>query len=502
MGSLLYIPGGEKIEAIHPYAEIGDSRKVIYLIVVLTIMQLAISLLTYGQALYFDEATWHYIGRNWFRHGMVPYTGGYDNKSPLIFVLYGISDMLFGVNYWFPRVLGTLVQSTGIYFLYRSAVYLAGRRAGTIAVILYGLSAMWADTKGKYVSLTETYEVSALIIAVYLWLTARGRGGLLTSGLFAALALAFRLTAVAGVLSIFIFSFLKRRADGGWFTLGVLAGSALTAGAIRLAGISLSEVWHYSFIDNLTSGSLFDRSPEEKISGLMNGFVASRLAIFYPLVIGYLIVRRSPDWIICWWLAGCYCIFRIGLFDPAHFKDILPALSLVGGFFVEWIITRYRFSFGVALAVIALCFFPGLTEPLGTVRELLGSSGMDGSGSVCRPPYSPLDNISRKRLGCWIRDHSLQTDRLLIPFFDPVVQVYSERVSPTIYFSLNENPNAMERFRREVRARRPELVVIPLGEDYRTLVGAEMRSWVQKMVDTAYRDDTCVYGYTIYRKVK
>src|SRR5437660_6706082 len=123
MGSLLYIQGREKMRTVSPSYEVAGDRKVIYLILVLTLMQLAIALLTYGQALYFDEATWHYIGRNWFRHGLVPYKGGYDNKSPLIFIIYGLSDMLFGVNYWFPRVVGTLVQSAGIWFLYRMAAH-------------------------------------------------------------------------------------------------------------------------------------------------------------------------------------------------------------------------------------------------------------------------------------------------------------------------------------------------------------------------------------------
>ena len=85
--------------------------KPIHILIVLAIIQLLITLLTDGFALSFDEAMWHYIGRNWFRHGMTPYTGGVDNKSPLIFAVFGISDWLFGVNYWFPRVLGTVIQS-------------------------------------------------------------------------------------------------------------------------------------------------------------------------------------------------------------------------------------------------------------------------------------------------------------------------------------------------------------------------------------------------------
>lgn len=472
------------------YSEAGG-RKVVYLILVLALMQLAIALLTYGQALYFDEATWHYIGRNWFRLGMAPYKGGYDNKSPLIFIIYGLSDLLFGVNYWFPRVVGTLVQTAGIWFLYRMVAYLAGRRAGILVILLYGLSSLWTSTKGKYVSLTETYEVTALIIAAYFWVTAGGWRQLFVAGLFAALAMAFRLTAVAGVLSIFIFSFLARRDHALFFAAGVVAGGAVLAAAFWLMGISLTEVWHYSFIDNVATGNLFDRSQGEKLNGLANGFIFSRLALFYPFLIGYVIVRRRLDWIICWLLGGCLCIYRIGLFDPAHFKDILPPLSLAGGIFADRMIARYALSFRVCLVGIALCFFPGMAEPMGTVRELTHPVAA-GWG----------DNVSRKRLGWWIRDHTHETDRVLIPFFNPVVQAYSERLSPTIYFSLNESPEARERFYREVREHRPEMVIVPLSDDYRKLVSFGMRSWIGQMVDRGYRADTCLYGYTIYRKVK
>src|SRR5882724_6995205 len=91
------------------------------LIIIMGILQLMVTLLTHGFTLSFAEAMWHYIGRNWFRHGLTPYSGGVDNKSPLIFAVYGLSDKLFGVNYWFPRLLGVLVQSVGMYYVYRIA---------------------------------------------------------------------------------------------------------------------------------------------------------------------------------------------------------------------------------------------------------------------------------------------------------------------------------------------------------------------------------------------
>ncbi len=86
-------------------AQNKDSKlKPLQIIFVLAILQFVISFLTDPMMLTFDESMWQYIGRNWIRNGLVPYTGGIDNKSPLIFFIFGISDRLFGVNYWFPRL--------------------------------------------------------------------------------------------------------------------------------------------------------------------------------------------------------------------------------------------------------------------------------------------------------------------------------------------------------------------------------------------------------------
>src|ERR1700744_2081991 len=110
------------------------------IIIILTLIQLFITLLTNGFAMSSDEATWHYIGRNWFRNGLVPYSGGADNKSPLFYVTFGLSDYLFGVNYWFPRVLGTILQAAGIFYVYKIAKHISGKQAGLLACSFYGRS--------------------------------------------------------------------------------------------------------------------------------------------------------------------------------------------------------------------------------------------------------------------------------------------------------------------------------------------------------------------------
>src|SRR5450755_3619822 len=139
--------------------------KPLQLICIMAILQVVIAFFTDPMILSFDEAMWQYIGRNWIRNGLVPYQGGIDNKSPLIFLVFGISDRLFGVNYWFPRLIGILVQSAGIYGLYKIAEKMFSPFAGILTISFYGLSLLWHSTGGKYVSYTETYAITAVIIS-------------------------------------------------------------------------------------------------------------------------------------------------------------------------------------------------------------------------------------------------------------------------------------------------------------------------------------------------
>ncbi|MDB5157886.1 MAG: hypothetical protein JWR50_2593, partial [Mucilaginibacter sp.] len=216
---------------------------VFYLLIVLIFLQLFISLLTNGFALSQDEAMWHYIGRNWFRNGLVPYSGGTDNKSPLFYTIFGISDLFFGVNYWFPRVFGTLFQSVGIFFLYKIANQLAGRRAGLLAVSFYGLSVLWHGADGRYVSYTETYEITLIIISFYLLLNAENKARIFFSGMISAIALMFRLSAFFAIIALLIMCVRKGKKSAIWFSTGLIFGFFAILLAGIFAGIDPREVY-------------------------------------------------------------------------------------------------------------------------------------------------------------------------------------------------------------------------------------------------------------------
>jgi len=473
----------------------------IYIIIGFALLQLVITLFSDGFVLSFDEAMWHYIGRNWFRHGMVPYSGGVDNKSPLIFAVFGLSDQFFGVNYWFPRLLGTIVQSVGLYYVYKIARQTAGVRAGMLAILFYGLSLLWHATGGKYVSYTETYGVTFTIIAFYHFLSAQNSKAFFISGFLAGIALGFRLTAIFGIVAIFIASLRKSRKDTLMFCAGVLASIFLLLMAAFFAGIDLHNLYTYALVDNFGSGSATDHSLGWKIENFSNKFFFSGMILFYPLVMAYFIIKGRVNWLGLWLILAFTGISIIGIYDTVHLKELLPALSLMSAFAVAHLTNSYKIPVKWVYLLIIVLFFPRISEPLSNLKSLIWPK-VDEQENYCRQPYTIPDEGTRKELGLWVRENTKEQDKVFVAGFGAQVQVYTERLSPTIYFNVTQTRIAKERFFRDMQANKPEVILVPLFPEYREYVGGDLLLYVDELVAKDYYLDRCLYNYNVYRKRK
>jgi len=470
---------------------------ILQIIGLLFILQIAIALLTDGFCLSFDEAMWHYIGRNWFRNGLAPYAGGVDNKSPLIFAIFGLSDTLFGVNYWFPRVLASICESVGIFYIYKIARQFAGHRAGMTAISLYGLSLLWHNTGGKYVSYTETYEVLFVIISFYRLLKAKDRKDIFITGVLVGIAAAFRITAIFAALVVLINCFRKDRS----YVLAFIAGSAVSVlcliGIAFLFGVDLHTIFTNLLFDNFNSGSATDHTLSWKLYNMTDKFIWSAMPLFYPLVFGYLFIKRRVDVFVWWFILAFTGICAVGIFDVVHLKEVLPALSLIGGFFVASVENRFRLPAMPTILLIWIVFFPKSSEPVQNLRKLFSSD--QPKEQYCQSPYTIPNEGTRKELGRWIRDNTPLKDMVYVAGYGAQIQAYSERVSPTIYFNVTQTPMAKERFYRDMEQHKPAMILLPLFTQYKETVGKDMRDYVDRLVAKDYRPEGCVYNYSIYK---
>jgi 4-amino-4-deoxy-L-arabinose transferase-like glycosyltransferase len=471
---------------------------VMHLIIMLAIFQCIIAFFSYDQTLTFDEAMWQYIGRNWFRNGLTPYTGGVDNKSPLFFALYGLSDRLFGVNLWFPRIMGVCFQSAGIYYLYKITGFYSGKKAGILCVLIYGLSLLWNATGGKYVSYTESFSVAFGIAAFYFAIAENKINYIFLSGILCGLCIAFRLTGFFTMLAISItLVILKKNA------LAFIAGALLCTGLILLllyvAGINLHDVYMNAFADNFSSGSVTDHSFSWRSGSFVAHFFQSQLIIFLPFTVLYFFNNKINVPIIIWLAFSLTGISIIGLYANQHFKDILPALSLLTTFAIMKVFRKLNISYGMVIFLCCIVFFPKSSEPFSVVKDWVTRPAENINFAAINATVLPSEN-EKKSLGLWIRSNTNPNDKVLVAGFGAVVQAYSERVSPSIYFNATQTPVAKAKFREEVLKNKPVMILIPVFPAYANNVGADMRSFIQQVADRDYILQQALYGYSIYKK--
>lgn len=475
--------------------------KVYQVLIVLVLMQLFIALLTNGFALSADEAMWHYIGRNWFRNGLAPYTGGVDNKSPLIFAVFGLSDRLFGVNYWFPRVFGTLCQTVGIYYIYKIANYFHGRQAGMLAMSFYGLSVMWHGADGRYTSYSETYEVMFMIMAFYYALTAESKKGYFISGVLAAVALGFRLSAFLGIAALLFASARKSIKAILLLIAGLVSGLAALALLGWLAGVNLHDVYVFAFADNFGKGSTTDHDFWWRTVQFFNMFFYSEIILFYPLVVAWFFTKNKAGW-LAWWLIFTFIgINLLGNYARVDMKEMLPPLSLMAAFMVVCANSIYKVQLKYLLTVIWICFSPKIVEPFVNFQRLF-TGEFQFAQNYCHAPYIMPDESASRQLGQWVKTHTKITDKVLVAGYGTQVQAYCERISPSIYFCATQTDLAKKRFYQDLQHTKPDMVLVPLFPEYQVYIGADLRSYIDQLVAKDYYLETCMFNYNVYRRRK
>jgi hypothetical protein len=471
--------------------------KPLQLIFILATLQFVIAFFTDPMMLTFDESMWHYIGRNWIRNGLTPYSGGIDNKSPLIFYIFGLSDWLFGVNYWFPRLIGIIVQSVGIFYLLKIAEKTIGNGAGIFAAGFYGLSLLWKSTGGKYVSYTETYEIAAIILSVYFVTSYSGRYRSFIAGIFGGIGFGFRITAIFGAIPIICYLFKTKRRDSYYFIAGFLSSVIILFLIAELAGIRIGDIIFYGFTDNFGTGSATDHSWSWKIQRFGDEFFDSEIILFYPAVIYYFIFVRKFTFLKGWLFSEFLGILTLGVYDRTHFKELLPVLSLISAYSVNHLVTNYGLPSRQIYLGMWIMFFPKTFEPIYAIKNyfISGDGQKNNYGKM-----NSFDGPGSKRLvGLWIKSRSASNAKVYVAGYGSEIQVYSERVSPAQYFNITQTSFAKRKLFTDLSSNKPDLMVIPATDSYSILVDRDVRHFISDLAATNYTLDTCIYNYNILR---
>jgi len=386
--------------------------------------------------------------------------------------VFGLSDALFGINYWFPRIVGVAVQSVGLLYVYRIAVALTkNEHTGIISLTLYGLSVLWHVTGGKYVSFTETYAVTFILASVYYYITGTKS---FVSGLLAGIAIGWRISAVVGAAAIAV----QRRNALLPFIAGVISGIGALLLLAMISGISLHDLYIYAFADNFGGGSTTDHAFSWRVTQFVDRFFYSELILFYIPLAAYFFTNKQHRFLTTWLIFEFIGINIIGIYAYPHFKQLLPPLCIISGIAMAE-------HFKQAIIITWIVFFPKVTEPITGFKKLFTTNNSNEQ--------------AEKKLGLWIRDNTKPGDLVFVAGFGARVQLYSERLSPTTYFNVTQTPRAIVQTKMELYLHKPKIIAIPNFPEYNEWVNQELRTFIDSLAAKDYTLIKQYNGYNIYQ---
>jgi hypothetical protein len=281
------------------------------------------------------------------------------------------------------------------------------------------------------------------------------------------------------------------------FLLGIITSTGLLILLAEWAGIRTSELLFYGFTDNFGPGSATANSLAWKAQRFSDDFLYSEIILFYPAVVFYFILNKKLDFLKVWLFSEFLGIIILGMYDRCHFKDLLPAMSLMSAYTVSFLVENYRAPLKQIMLGLWLVFFPKTFEPLFAVKKFFNSKTNQRINGNYKTAFES-ENF-KKLLGLWIRSRTLTSEKVYVAGYGAQVQAYAERVSPTRFFNVTQTPFARKRLFSDLLTSKPSMIVIPLSESYSNVVDADIRLFVNELTSKNYRLDTCVYNYNIFR---
>jgi hypothetical protein len=384
-----------------------------------------------------DEGIWSYIGRVWHRNNILPYVDNVENKTPIIYYLYYLSDLFFGVNFYFVRILGIISILISIIFIYKTLKIFNENYAALISMWLYGLIISWQVFDGFFVSSTETFMNMFTIISIYFissFIKFNKLIYLFFAGIFICLSIQTKqiaITTFVGVLS-FLFYFLLNQKIYNFniiiiFLLGFFLGFIISYIPLFLSHINLVDYFNGSWLILLNKGSS-NYNITSRILKFIELFITSKLFLITLLPIILYFKRRKLIFnnflllIIILFIFDFIGINSSGNYSGHQLKQILPSFVILFSLIFSDLFKQIN-NFPKYLFIIIISFFP--------YDQILISTYFNKSNK--HPTYYLAEEIKY-----YLDNSKLNTNYLY--FFGDCKNInsylsFSERVSISKYFS-------------------------------------------------------------------
>lgn len=463
-----------------------------------------------------DEGVWSYIARVWMDYGIPPYIGALDNKPPAILIVFAFCEF-FSDNILAARLLGVIAVVLASIMIYPVVRILSGKRAGILAMALFGFTMSWHLMDAHLPAATESFMVAFTCMAVcFIVLSSKTRPVMLRlfclfcAGMAFGFAVSFKQVAVFSIAGIILFFFLLKPRK--WvFTglvlilIGFVTATVVSFIPLYLYKIPVVDYWKNVWLILLESGkSSINLEPSKRFFGFFRVWQSSRLVIFYPFMFLFFVCRKDIvqrgvpfGGIVLWFLFDFIGTNISGYYYGHQLKQIVPSIALMSALGIDSVLRRlfedeYRAR---KTAFFILLFIFVIWIPYSSVAK-----------TVLNRILFKIPNEA-KDFGKWIEDNTLPGSYVYIfgrgtDSGEPNNQVmyYSNRLAPSRYF----NPFFMDivgadaELMSDFRDKPPELIIVPKNTD--------VPEWLNSIITERYfwQSDMKLrylnFEYDIYRK--
>ncbi len=469
------------------------------------------TLVAFRQKMAIDAGIWNYIARMWLVFDLPPYAGAVENKTPGIFYIFALSNYLFGLNVWFPKIVEILIKISGAYMVYLIASRLYNRIAGVFSMLIFGLimSAGLVDATAVY---TESFMVFFSCCAFFILIISQRFKtktgyliGIFLSGIMIGFAIAFKQIALATTVALFVFyltldkklcsKFRHPLRDSLLGLTGIITATLISILPLLLSGVSIKNYWECAWQLLLYSGAV---SQQQRLFKFMNAWNHPEMLSLYALVFLFIAHKKSlvrkniPFWGLTAWLFFDFlAVNASGKYFLHHLQQLIPSLSICSGimitvFFQSKLIEKQLRQKRIVQIIICIIL---LMTPYRTIIKYIQKQTV----------FFDQDAYSRdsKEIGLWIKEHSNPEDYILIYSRNcAVAQAYSERRSPSRHFSrmfLN-SPDFVKELVRDIHRNQPRYVLVKQSDRH--------SKGLRRLIIGRYSLNRELYHYLVYEKKK
>lgn len=421
-----------------------------------------------------DHGLYHYVGREWLR-GAVPYRDVMEQKTPVIFLVYGLAQALLGEHFWSVRVMevawvlivGAALATVATPRGERPLPGMLGATALLAAVAYFGTLDFWHTAQCEVGASGLTIVALALVhrrapdaratiaagVLSGLAVLAKPTGALLALPV-GALAIAYGFAAAPRLRGALV--------TGTRFALGALAPFALFVAYLAAHRGALAAAFDVLVRCNAyyVANEAASHSRAEDVTAVTTWATLHVALLLTPTLaawmgLGAAIGARS--WALARRYGGALAMLTLATlgvvvqrkFFPYHWGAVLlwlplpvalAADDLARGAKLHLRSTGLGAAFASALVLFAVALPWRTCEPIAAYRRRSTPAWEYARGRIDRAAYLAsiaiphYDLPAQEAIGHWLEAHTSPTDTVALRNFEPAMYAVAHRRSPSRFF--------------------------------------------------------------------